>query len=409
MTKRICWKRGMRLTDQILRASENCSEEFLGKAFVLATAGRYGLFPSSHPFELSLNISKGIVDVESLRCLAMTRGGHLIDVDYDTRYTGSFDTRVQIPDNKNEKEFFLTINAHPGEWREKNDGYEEPLYSFSLIALDSPIPDYSIPIAHLVDDYGWRVDDIYFVPPCLFVSSHPKYEELLEQFLDVLKIIDLKALKYINSSGKIAIRVFWPIVQQLMISADKERDLMTPMVLLSYIQKCVSAFACGCELDENLNLADADAYRNYIMAPYSYKNAYQRIKEGLDICLSISEKVDKFQMVIEEVIVEKMIAPSISNDQLFQNCKNQTTYVQVLSPDPNAEIFYSIDGSEPSKKLMRNGTIPLEGGFSKTKAPEPDKLVVVKLKALLDGQESEVGTYMVTLHKDFKDWNGFQI
>ena len=58
---------------------------------------------------------------------------------------------------------------------------------------------------------------------------------------------------------------------------------------------------------------------------------------------------------------------------------------------------------------MRNGTIPLEGGFSKTKAPEPDKLVVVKLKALLDGQESEVGTYMVTLHKDFKDWNGFQI
>ena len=128
MTKRICWKRGMRLTDQILRASENCSEEFLGKAFILATAGRYGLFPSSYPFELSLNISKGIVDVESLRCLAMTRGGQLIDVDYDTRYTSSFDTRVQIPDSKNEKEFFLTINAHLGEWRERNDGYEERMF-----------------------------------------------------------------------------------------------------------------------------------------------------------------------------------------------------------------------------------------------------------------------------------------
>ena len=58
---------------------------------------------------------------------------------------------------------------------------------------------------------------------------------------------------------------------------------------------------------------------------------------------------------------------------------------------------------------MRNGTIPLESGFTKTKAPEPDKSVVIRLKALFDGKESEVVSYTVTLHKDFKDWNGFQI
>ncbi len=409
MAKRICWKRGMRLTDQILRASDNSREEYLGKAFALAAAGRFGLFPSSHPFELSLSITKGIVDVESLSCLGLTKDGQLIDVSYDTRYTGSFDTRVQIPDVRDEKEFFLAINAHSGEWRETNDGYEEPVYSFSLIPPNSPLPDYSMPIAHLVEDYGWRLDDVYFVPPCLFVSSHPKYEELLKQFLEVLKIIDLKALKYINSSGKMAIRVFWPIVQQLIITVDKERDLMTPMMLLSNVQKCVSAFACACELDENLNLADADAYRNYVMTPYSYKNAYHQIKEGLDICLSISEKVDKFQMVVEEAEVIKIPAPSISHEQLFQNCKNQTAYVMVQSPDSNSEVFYSLDGGEPSRKLLRNGSIPLDSGFSKTKAPEPDKSVVIKLKAVSNGQESEVAIYTVTLHKDFKDWNGFQI
>lgn len=399
----------MRLTDHLLRASENSREEFLGKAFALAAAGRFGLFPSSHPFELSLNITKGMVDVESLSCLAMTRGGQLIDVDYDTRYTGSFDTRIQIPESRGENEFLLTINAHPGEWRETNDGYEEPVYSFSLIAPNSTVPDYSMPIGHLVDDYGWRIDDIYFVPPCLFVSSHPKYEELLKQLLEVLKIIDLKAQKYINSSGKIAIRVLWPIVQQLMITVDKERDLMTPMMLLSNVQKCVSAFACACELDENLALANAEEYRNYVMAPYNYKDAYQRIKEGLDICLAISEKVDKFQLAVEEVKEEKIATPVISNDQLFQNCKNQTAYVAVQSPDPTADVFYSIDGSDPSRRLMRNGTVPLESGFSKTKAPEPDKLVTVRLKAVLDGRESDVVTFVVTLHKDFKDWNGFQI
>ena len=147
----------MRLTDQVLRASENSKEDFLGKAFTLAAAGRFGLFPSSHPFELSLNITKGIIDVESLTCLGMTKGGQLIDVDYDARYTGSFDTRVQIPDNSGEKEFYLTINAHPGEWRASNDGYEEPVYSFSLIAPNSSMPNYSMPVAHIVDDYGWRI------------------------------------------------------------------------------------------------------------------------------------------------------------------------------------------------------------------------------------------------------------
>lgn len=399
----------MRLTDQILRASENSSVELIGKAFALAAAGRFGLFPSSHPFELSLNITKGILDVESLSCLAMTRGGHLIDVNYDTRYTGSFDTRILIPEARGEKDFFLVINAHPDEWKETNDGYEEPVYSFSLIAPNSPIPEYAMPIGRIVDDFGWRMDDIYFVPPCLYVSSHPKYMELLKQFEEVLKEIDNKAQKYINSSGKIAIRILWPIVQQLMITVDKERDLMTPMMLLSNVQKCVSAFACACELDDNLTLADADVYRNYILAPYNFKDAFQRIREGVEICVAISEKVDKFQLVVEEVVETKMATPYISNDQLFQNCKNQTAYVAVQNPDPNAEVLYSIDGSEPSRRLMKNGTIPLDSGFSKTKIPEADKMITVRLKNVLDGNESEITTFTVTLHKDFKDWNGFQI
>ena len=172
----------MRLTDDILRASDSCTAEYVGNALVLAAAGRFGLLPSSTPFSLSVDISQGVVTVESLTCLAVTRGGHLIDVHYDTKYTNTFDTRVRIPENSNVQEYILAINASEGEWNDTNDGFEEPVHSFSLFPANSPVPTQSMPVARLVNDYGWRLDEVNFVPPCLFVSSHYKYADLLNQF-----------------------------------------------------------------------------------------------------------------------------------------------------------------------------------------------------------------------------------
>ena len=281
----------MRLTDEVLRSSDDSTIELVSNSLALAAAGRFGLLPSM-PFDLSVNISKGLVDVESLNCTAVTKSGNIIDAHYDTKFTNSFDTRIQIPEGNGEKKYILTID-YTGQWKDSNDGYEEPVYTFSLIVPNSPIPSSSLPIARIVDEYGWRVDDMDFVPPCLFVSSHQKYGDLLKKVSDVLSEIDNKAKNLLHSNGKDVIKIIWPVVQQLMITADKERDMMTPMELLANVQKCVSAFTCACELDDYIDLADADKFRSYIYAPYNYKDSYQRIKEGLDLCFSINEKVSK--------------------------------------------------------------------------------------------------------------------
>ena len=147
--KRIAWKRGMRLSDDILRASDDHMAEVISKAFVLAANGRFGLIPSHLPFELTLNIGKGFIDVESLTCLAITKGGQLIDAQYDTRYNNTFDTRVIIPETPGIEEYILTINTQLGQWKETLDGCEEPVYTFSLIAPDTVVPDNAMPIAHI--------------------------------------------------------------------------------------------------------------------------------------------------------------------------------------------------------------------------------------------------------------------
>ena len=40
-------------------------------------------------------------------CLAITRGGHIIDAHFDTKFNNTFDGRVQIPSAEDEKEFSL--------------------------------------------------------------------------------------------------------------------------------------------------------------------------------------------------------------------------------------------------------------------------------------------------------------
>lgn len=394
----------MRLTDEVLRASDDSTIELVGNSLALAAAGRFGLLPSTH-FDLSVNISKGLVDVESLNCTAVTKSGNVIDAHYDTKFTNSFDTRIQIPEGSDEKEYVLTIN-YTGQWKDSNDGYEEPIYTFSLMASNSSIPSNSLPIARIVDEYGWRVDEIDFVPPCLFISSHQKYNELLKQFSDVLTEIDNKAKNLLHSNGKDIIRVFWPIVQQLMITVNKEQDLMTPMGLLANVQKCVSAFTCACELDDYIDLADADRFRNYIYAPYNYKDSYQRIKEGLNLCFSINEKVSKLNEGPQAP--STIEAPTIANSQLIKRCTNSKARIQVTNNVSGATVYYSIDGSEPSHSL-KGQDIQLESGFNNLRKREPDKIVMVKLKAVLNGIESNTNTYEITLQKDIERWTGIEI
>lgn len=398
----------MRLTDEVLRLSDDCHAQQLGSAFALAAAGRFGLMTSVRQFELSVNISKGIADVEALNCQAITRGGDLIDAQYDTRYTNAFNTRLQIPESVDNTDYILVI-ATENRWQKTAEGLETPVYSFRLLPTDTPIPNNALPIGHIVNDYGWRMDDQDFVPPCLFVSSHRKYIELADKFREVLEQIDTKARGLANGSGRDAVRIFWPLIQSLRITIDKERDTLTPMDLLGNVQKCVSAFTCACKLDENLELGDAEAFAAYVNAPYDYKDTYQRIKEGLDICFTISGKVDKLQTAPRAENPRVTLAPVIPKDQLFQNCRSKSISLKVTNYSPDATVLYSVDGGEPSKRLHRTGTIILESGFNKMKVPEPDKQVTVRLKAVANGVESNTNIFEVTLHKDYKSWEGYEI
>lgn len=309
MPRRISWKKGMRLTDEVLQAADACTSEYIGKVLLLAAGGRFGLLPSARPFKVQLSIAKGFVDVEALDCLAVTPGGHLIDIHYDTKFTNTFDSRIQIPDEADTKEYFLTVSINPDVWRDTTDGYQEQEYSFSLIGNKTALQPTAIPISRIVNEDGWREDSTHFVPPCLLVASHPRFEELHSQFLGLLRNIDTSTREQLSTGARTAISIYWPVVQRALITASTEHDIMTPQQLLACVQQMVGAFAMACEFDEALNLEDANTFLNYAQVPYNYRIAYLRIKQGLGMCYAINEKIGKFSLLKVEPKPEPIQEP----------------------------------------------------------------------------------------------------
>ena len=403
----------MRLTDEVMRASDQCFIDYAKNAFILASSGRFGLCPYSNPFELSLDISNGMVDVVLLSCTAITSGGDLIEAHYDTKYNNSFDTRIQIPVDNGVKEYILTINSDCEKWSDTNNGYEEQAYSFKLIPINTPIGDNAMPIAHIVDsEYGgWRIDDVEFVPPCLFVSAHPRFKELLEEFHSTLTTIDQKVSGQLKAGNRNVFIVFWPIIQQLLIEIEKEGDIMSPIDLMEKVQKCVSAFMCACDLDDSLSIENADSLRGYIVRPFNYKDAYTTIKEGIGICFRISENIENLQTAPTPPPAAPGLpeAPTIDPSQMTKRCSNRTAKVQLINNAPGATVYYTIDGSEPNESSQKGINVTLENGFKKARVSEPDKLVTIKAKAVLNGTSSATSTFQITMIKDISIWTGFEI
>lgn len=401
MTKRISWKKGMRLTDEILRISDKCVIESLKQAFCIGACGRFGLIPSSNGFHISLNINKDFLEIEELNCFAITQNGSLIDINFDTSFSKTNYTNVIIPSTE-ESSMLLVIKIKNDEWTDINETFCEPSYTFSLISENSILSPDSFPIARIVNEYGWRMDDINFVPPCINISSHWIFEKQAKQFIDILRCANAQLENSLNADCKTAINICWPSTKQIQINMEKDIDTMSPMNLFGNIQKFICAFYCGCMLDESLDLADAEKFRNYIQIPYDFKNVYQNIREGLDICISINAKIEKFKDFASE---EKNIeAPTISNSNLIKKCTNSKVRIPIENNCPGSTIYYTTDGNEPTKSSNSGNAIIITSGFSRGKSEEEDKFITIKVKAYLNDIASVTNTYKIRLQKDAKHW-----
>lgn len=291
MHKKVTWKKGMRLSTEVFNAMDNANEESFRILTLLGSANRYGLFPSPKPFELSVNISGNTLEVTSLSCHGITKAGCFIDIDYDSNFVNTFDTRIAIPNSAEGEAFYLVVKVQEGNLREISETLSELSYSFELIGENSPVADNCLPIGMLVNQYGWRMNETDFAPPCLYVSAHPKFEEQTERARAFAKDLFSKCLMSQNCVAKSLLSRVWASTSTIYSRLDKERDTLTPGQLMSSLQQLTSAFLIGCFADEYVTLENQDSFALFAQKPYDAKNIYRDIETGLSLCAEISTKM----------------------------------------------------------------------------------------------------------------------
>ncbi|MBQ0049194.1 MAG: type VI secretion system baseplate subunit TssK [Bacteroidales bacterium] len=291
--KRISWKKGMRLTEDIFRLSDTCAIEQINTAMALAACGRFGLFPQ-RTFDIALQLNATGIDVVSLDCCAVTRDGSLIDVCYDSNYSNTFSTRADIPQTSSMGRLLVTIAQTEDAWCDTNDGFAQPVYAYNIIDENTPLPINAMPVARLVNNGGAWTTDEEFVPPCLFVSSHQRFIELAMKAKNLLAELNSLAQQKAKSAGRQVLRTFWPVLQQSLIDIDKQLVTLTPMQLLGTIQKTVGAFAMGFDFDDEFELGNAATYREFTTTPYNYKEALPLIRKGVGLLGEMQEKIAQF-------------------------------------------------------------------------------------------------------------------
>lgn len=292
MPQKVTWKKGMRLSTDVFEALDKTSEQNIKLANLISTGGRFGLISVGKPFELSVNINNNILEVVSLCCHGVTKSGMIVDINFDSHYSNTFDTRVSIPTESNYDSFLLIVRYHCGQWREVNEMHSEPAYSFELVGENSLIDSNSLPIGCIVNQYGWRLNETDFVPPCLYVNAHPKYIELVNRTRLILKSISDKCLDSKNCVARHLLGVVWSSVVNACIDIDNFQYELTPEFVLTSIQKVVSAFLVGCSVEEYISLENAEPFVMYYNKPFNSRNIYKDIERGLELCSEIAIKMD---------------------------------------------------------------------------------------------------------------------
>ena len=418
MQKRINWNPGMRISDKHLRASDDAHYAWIDEAITLAAAGQFGLIPNHKPFKIEWKVNGEYVDITALTCLAVTEGHDLIDIEFDSKYSIPNKNRTKLLKVEPSVKQLLIIKATK-QWEKTNVSpkemvsYEELAYEFEIINANSRLPENAFPVDRLVASSNGWVSDCDFVPPCLFVSAHEKYKNLLSQFLDILKQIELKTQPLPDSDALRIMTVLLPFIQQIRIDSDWGQDTLTPLGLLANIQKIAGTFYTVSVLNDCFDSDKSGDFRGYALQSYNnLLEVYPLVTIGVELCEILKKRIEDSLKGIKEAPKENPIQaviqpPIIAEEYRYQNCISERISIPVNNIPQEGTVFYSTDGNAPSTLLDSSNCIPIQTGYD-AKKRMPDTTVMIKLVAMVGQNFSVVATYPITLHYEYK-WSGYTI
>jgi len=296
--KRIYWKIGLDLTPEIFIEADNyhiSQRSILTQSYAFRT---YGILPDTN-FKISYRLNHDSIFIDELYCMAITRNGHLIDVQNDVSFKG-----VSLSELSDDEPFYMVLNVdsfHPKS-SGKEELYAKASYSIETIDLKQNIVS-GIPILKVGYNRKKRckeVDNNYVVPHISLSTSNVLIEKY-HTIKDVLSIINKKLPTN---------ELTFYLMELLEVELNNYCLQEFPAELILLLKKICTILKSYLKRQ---NKEEFDEMKIFLNEIYNHNEILDIILKGIDCLKIINQKIDEKVEIIEEPVQKAppLILPEI--------------------------------------------------------------------------------------------------
>lgn len=277
---RVAWQAGMRLTDEIFRASDEYYLSCLQPLYSVLVNGDYG-FLNLPIFRYELNESA--LSVIELEANAICYSGKLIRLLYSREERTLFQN-INLPDTTEPLILYIDATSEKTVMINQNEK-SVPLCDADyqiLVRFESEHynnPD-AVPFARFIYKHGWCADST-FIAPCISLRANGTLLRSASNYVVELEGL-IKSLKESKDTDQLLlIMSAIPVLTRIAVEVEKESDKMSPRHLITLMQEGIQIMLALSEMEHGVVVPEKERCISYVESHYTPYIISEMINEGI--------------------------------------------------------------------------------------------------------------------------------
>lgn len=280
---RVAWQAGMRLTDEIFRASDEYYLSCLQPLYSVLVNGDYG-FLGLPVFRYEL--TESALSVIELEANAICYSGKLVRLSYSREERTLFQN-INLPDTTEPFILYIDTTSEKTVMVNQNEKSVPFCDADYQILVKSESEHYNnpnaVPLARFTYKHGWSADPA-FIAPCISLRANGALLRSASNYVVELEGL-VKALQEARGTDQnLLVISAIPVLVRIAVEVEKEADKMSPRHLITLMQEGIRTLLALSEMERDVTVPERGRCVAFVESHYTPYIISEMVNEG--ICLT---------------------------------------------------------------------------------------------------------------------------
>ena len=295
---RVAWQAGMRLTDEIFRASDEYYLSCLQPLYAVLVNGDYG-FLGLPIFRYEL--TESALSVIKLEADAICYSGKLIRLSYSREERTLFQN-ISLLDTTEPLILYIDAASEKTVNVSQNETHV-PLCDADYQILIRPENEHynnpdAVPLARFTYKHGWSADPT-FIAPCISLRANGMLLRSASNYVVELERL-IKALQESKDTTQfLLVMSAIPVLTRIAVEVEKESDKMSPRHLITLMQEGIQALLALLEMEKGVTVPEMERCVSFVGSHYTPYLISEMINEGIYLTHALANITNTF--VVREI------------------------------------------------------------------------------------------------------------